>query len=133
MGLLPALQECERGDGDDQPVRPLQSRLKFKGVKDPLCNRRYHDHEQTPAGPGDSWEADGVCKKPCDCGRGVECGEYLWDHRNASLRKWLVEEYLAGPKGIGNPAISGVFIVRLSITAPLPCFLNWQLNHLRTG
>ena len=40
----------------------------------------YHDSEQTPHG---------------DCG-GVVCGEYLWDHRNQSLRAFLVDTIIAG-------------------------------------
>ncbi len=34
-------------------------------------------------------------------------GEYLWDHRNASMRQWLISEHLLGPTGLGNPNISG--------------------------
>ena len=34
----------------------------------------YHDFEQTPHG---------------DCGKGIECGEYVFNHRNASLRPVL--------------------------------------------
>ena len=35
----------------------------------------YHDFEQTPKG---------------DCGEGVECGEYVFNHRNASLLPFLL-------------------------------------------
>ena len=38
----------------------------------------YHDFEQTPKG---------------DCGEGVECGEYVFNHRNASLLPFLLGEY----------------------------------------
>lgn len=60
----------------------------------------YHDHEQTPD--------RGMCHGECDCG--VPCGEYLWDHRNASLRDWLISEYIAGPTGMGNPNVDGLYI-----------------------
>jgi hypothetical protein len=52
----------------------------------------YHDFEQTPRG---------------DCGAGVECGEYLFDLRNSSLREWLRGDYILGPTGLGSPAIHG--------------------------
>jgi len=55
----------------------------------------YHDFEQTPSG---------------DCGVGVECGEYLFDHRNASLLNWLIHEYTVSPTGVLNPNIDGLFI-----------------------
>ena len=46
----------------------------------------------------------------CDCGEGLPCGEYLWDHRNASLRSWLVDEFVLGAEsGLGNPAIDGFY------------------------
>lgn len=38
----------------------------------------FHDFEQTPKG---------------DCGVGVECGEYVFNHRNASLIDFLLGEY----------------------------------------
>lgn len=30
----------------------------------------------------------------------------LWDHRNASLREWLINEFILGPTGLGNVNIS---------------------------
>ena len=44
-----------------------------------------------------------------DCGAGIECGEYLYDLRNASLRAWLASDYLLGPTGLGSPAIHGFY------------------------
>ena len=36
---------------------------------------------------------------------------YQWDHRNASLRKWIVEEFMMGKKlGMGNESVSGIYI-----------------------
>jgi len=54
----------------------------------------YHDFGQTPSG---------------DCGVGVQCGEYLFDHRNSSLREWLINEVLVSQNGVLNPAIDGFF------------------------
>lgn len=72
----------------------------------PLCSQFYHDQEQTPSEtPG----GDGYCAGKCDCGA-VPCGEYLFDHRNASLRQWLVATHIMGPQGLGHALIDGLFI-----------------------
>jgi hypothetical protein len=54
----------------------------------------YHDFLQTPRG---------------DCGEGIECGEYLFDLRNDSVRAWLRSDYILGPTGLGSPAIHGYY------------------------
>jgi hypothetical protein len=79
----------------------------------------FHDFKQTP-GKGDhrtSPRLDGWCGSSptdpsgCDCGSGVECGEYLWNHSNASLSHWLISTYLNGSRfGLGNEAIDGFFL-----------------------
>jgi hypothetical protein len=73
------------------------------------CNPNYHDQLQTPsAHPG----GDGYCGDYCDCGNGIPCGEYLWDHRNLSVRTFLVD-VLLGPSFLaadGGGLISGAFI-----------------------
>jgi len=44
-----------------------------------------------------------------DCGANP-CGEYLWDHRNASLRDWLVTDFVSNPNtGIHNPNVDGFY------------------------
>lgn len=65
------------------------------------CSALYHDQEQTPEHPG-------VCVQPCDCGS-VPCGEYLWDHRNESLRDYLLSEVVLGKNGLGSPYVDGFF------------------------
>ena len=51
----------------------------------------YHDFEQTPRG---------------DCGQGVECGEYLWNHSNGSmLTDFFVKEFVGGEQGMGSPYV----------------------------
>ena len=62
-----------------------------------LCSPLYHSQDQTPQHLSGRKE----CKEKCDC-NGVPCGEYLWDHRNESLRKWLVEEHVMGAAGHTN-------------------------------
>jgi hypothetical protein len=57
-----------------------------------------HDFlHQTPQVPNNTMpHPDGACVGYCDCGA-VPCGEYLFDHRNASLTRWLLDVYLADP------------------------------------
>lgn len=55
----------------------------------------YHDFEQTPQG---------------DCGRGIECGEYVFNHLNESLRSFLLGEYFFGPLGAGNETVKGFYV-----------------------
>eukprot|EP00911_Craspedida_sp_UC1_P001382 UC1_evm1s1043 len=46
----------------------------------------------------------------CDCGKGLPCGEYLWDHRNQSLRSWLIDEFIGSSQyGLGNPNVDGFY------------------------
>ena len=81
----------------------------------------YHDHEQTPGWPqpGGGQPADGVCHnhttppwgRGCDCGAGIPCGEYVFDHRNASLAAWLAGEYMnSSAFGLGNPLVDGFYL-----------------------
>ena len=75
-----------------------------------LCSDFYHDQLQTPQVPTPSNpNPDGRCVDYCDCGD-VPCGEYLWDHRNDTLRSFLINDIILGPSILGNPAISGLFI-----------------------
>jgi len=81
----------------------------------------YHDEEQTPGWTGGgNGGPDGVCHndtkgntgKGCDCGEGVACGEYLWDHRNgSSLTGWFTSYYIGGTEyGLGNPNVDGFYL-----------------------
>ena len=80
----------------------------------------WHDEVQTPGWTGGgNGGPDGVCHgdtkgdtgKGCDCGHGVSCGGYIWDHRNSSLLRWLTDEYIGGSKlGLGSPDIDGFFL-----------------------
>uniref|UniRef100_A0A7S3FFR1 Uncharacterized protein n=1 Tax=Haptolina ericina TaxID=156174 RepID=A0A7S3FFR1_9EUKA len=59
------------------------------------CSDLFHTPSQRPGG---------------DCGK-VPCGWYVFDHRNASLREWLIEEYMLGPRfGLGNASVSGFYL-----------------------
>jgi hypothetical protein len=71
------------------------------------CSAFYHDQDQTPEHP----RGDGSCTDDCDCGKGLPCGEYLWDHRNGSmLRRFLIDEFVMGSDGVAHPSIDGVFL-----------------------
>ena len=96
----------------------------------------WHDEVQTPGWTGGgNGGPDGVCHgdtkgdtgKGCDCGHGVSCGGYIWDHRNSSLLRWLTDEYIGGSKlGLGSPDIDGFFLDDAWSTkgpseTPFPC------------
>ena len=49
------------------------------------CSALFHSQDQTP-------RAAECAGGKCECG-GAPCGEYLWDHRNASLREWLIVRF----------------------------------------
>ena len=78
----------------------------INGKTDSKCSMLYHDQDQTPHHPSQ-------CHQECDCGKGLPCGEYLYDHRNASLRKWLTDTFIlasANNTGLNNPNIDGFYI-----------------------
>lgn len=67
----------------------------------PKCSGFYHDQGQSPthrdAGPAycrPSVNGDNVCVDQCDCGATNPCGEYTFDHRNASFAEWWVNEWM---------------------------------------
>ena len=82
------------------------------------CNRKlYHDSRQIPEVVGHNYRNDTIfayenlsCTgSTCNCGESP-CGEYLFDHRNASLRSWLAKEYFGGPDCLGSPAVDGIIL-----------------------
>lgn len=98
-----------------------------------ICSDFYHDLVDTPlpgpprSSPGVTPPIDGdgtdyrVCNGDCDCGS-VPCAEFVFDHRNATLTKWLIEEYIGGPTGTGSPHVDGVFIGEYTIVLARICF-----------
>ena len=69
------------------------------------CSGFYHDQEQSPAHP----HGDGSCIEECDCGKNP-CGEYIFDHRNASFADWFVNEYIVSNSTILHPAITELYL-----------------------
>ena len=58
----------------------------------------YHDFEETPQA------------RTFRCGVGIECGEYVFNHRNASLRDFFLGEYFFPtpfPKSVTGCAFGG--------------------------
>ncbi len=74
----------------------------------PKCTAFYHDQEQTPQHPKGDAHHGSCVQQPCDCGC-VPCGEYLWNHRNQSLREWLVDVHVTGASSVGGPDVDGIF------------------------
>jgi len=59
------------------------------------CSDLFHTPSQRPGG---------------DCGS-VPCGWYVFDHRNQSLRSWLVDDLMLGARyGLGNASVSGFYL-----------------------
>ena len=58
-----------------------------------------------PGGP-----SGGPAGGQCECCAGVPCRGYIFDHRNESLRPFLVDTYFGGPHGLGSPNVDFFFI-----------------------
>lgn len=63
-----------------------------------LCSDLFH----TKLG----WTEDGH-----DCGNIIPCGDYVFDHRNESLRDWIVNEWMMGEMGMGNRSAVDGFLI----------------------
>ena len=40
----------------------------------------------------------------------THCQEYLYDHRNESLRDFIVNTIVGGPDAMENPSVDGIFL-----------------------
>ena len=69
----------------------------------PRCSQFYHDQANMGS------IRPHCANKQCDCGQ-HPCGEYLWNHANGSqLREFLLREFVGGPRGLGSPAVDGMY------------------------
>lgn len=75
------------------------------------CSELYHCQEQSPAYP----HGDGDCGAPnCDCGNGVPCGFYVWNHSSTtvvhgqSFLEWFKDDYVFDDQG-SSPLVSGMY------------------------
>ena len=76
------------------------------------CSGFWHDQAQSPGTlhPGAGYpKADGTCAKPCFCGVNP-CGEYIFDHRNASFSEWFLNEWMISNETLLHPGISGLLL-----------------------
>jgi hypothetical protein len=82
------------------------------------CNRvHYFDQNQVPQVPGVNWSNDTldvyqqlVCRgATCDCGK-YPCGEFLFNHSNASMVEWWLLEHMGGGMGMDHPAVDGLLL-----------------------
>ena len=69
------------------------------------CSKFYHDQEQTPHAPAQCTNGNCDCGGGKDNSDGIPCGEYLWDHRNATLRQWLTDTFILGSGAYTNSYI----------------------------
>lgn len=75
------------------------------------CSELYHCQEQSPAYP----HGDGDCGAPdCDCGDGVPCGFYVWNHSSTTVvhgqtfLEWFKDDYVFDYQG-SSPLVSGMY------------------------
>lgn len=63
-----------------------------------------------PAAPvsGQPHYDNGVCKEQCDCGK-QPCGNYIYDHRNASFAEWFVSP--------GGPIINNMTLLQTGVVS----------------
>ena len=85
------------GPGNDEKKTP---RCEYNPrLKKQLCTDLFHTRL--------AWTENGH-----DCGDHVPCGDYVFDHRNASLRAWIVDEFMMGDAlGMGNTSAVDGFLL----------------------
>ena len=86
------------------------------GANRTKCSSRfYFGMHQLPLVPGHNWAGNTThpfenltCTTgQCDCGRNP-CGEYLFDLRNKTMRKWFVEDYMGA--ALAPPFVDGLIL-----------------------
>jgi hypothetical protein len=80
----------------------------------PKCSDLFHAFPYADGDDRGVYDCD--AHHTCDCGVGLPCGMYLFDHRstaiihNRTLAQWFVEQLLVTPTGLLHDAIDGFFI-----------------------
>jgi hypothetical protein len=94
-----------------KPEGPYYSKKCDDNWDPPICSDLYHNNEQTPGYP----HGDGDCPAPnCDCGKGVPCGFYMWNHssttvvNNQTFFEWFRDDYIFDAQGT-SPLVSGMY------------------------
>ena len=85
------------GAGNDEKKTP---RCEFNPrLNKQLCTDLFHTKL--------AWTENGH-----DCGDHIPCGDYVFDHRNASLREWIVNDFMMGDAlGMGNRSAVDGFLL----------------------
>jgi len=94
-----------------KPQGPWHANKCDDNYKPALCSNLYHNQEQSPEFP----HGDGDCAAPnCDCGKGVPCGFYIWNHssttvvNNQTFLEWFRDDYIFDYQGT-SPLVSGMY------------------------
>lgn len=94
-----------------KPVGPWYSSKCDTNYDPPICSDLYHNQEQSPGYP----TGDGNCAAPnCDCGNGVPCGFYMWNHSSTTVvhgqtfLEWFRDSYIFDKQGT-SPLVSGMY------------------------
>ena len=94
-----------------KPQGPWYSKKCDDNYDPPICSDLYHNQEQSPEYP----HGDGDCAAPnCDCGKGVPCGFYMWNHssttvvHNQTFLEWFRDSYIFDYQG-ASPLVSGMY------------------------
>jgi hypothetical protein len=94
-----------------KPVGPWYSNKCDNNYNPPICSDLYHNQEQSPGFPS----GDGNCAAPnCNCGDGVPCGFYIWNHSSTvvvhgqTFLEWFRDTYIFDYQGT-SPLVSGFY------------------------
>lgn len=87
------------------------TKAKYAGIGGPEKNHVMGYKGPASATPDIPSSSYNTCLGDCDCGPGLPCGEYLWDHRNGSmLEDFLINDFVLNPRtGLRNPNIDGFY------------------------
>jgi len=95
-----------------KPQGPWTSSKCDNNYDPPICSDYYHNQEQSPGFPS----GDGDCAPPnCDCGKGIPCGFYIWNHSSTTVvhgqtfQDWFINTYMLDVAQGLSPLVSGFY------------------------
>jgi hypothetical protein len=80
----------------------------------PKCSDLFHSFPYSDGDDRGVYDCD--AHHTCDCGDGLPCGMYLFDHRstavinNQTIAQWFVDKLIVSETGLLHPAVDGFFI-----------------------
>lgn len=102
-----------------KPQGPWYSSKCDNNYDPPICSDYYHNQEQSPGFP----HGDGDCAPPnCDCGKGVPCGFYIWNHSSTTVvhgqtfQDWFINTYMLDVAQGLSPLVSGFYWGKLVLS-----------------